>query len=125
VLATNTLCVDTVFTAPDEPSFELTETFQGYIALLPPMNRQASMAYPFFYLQSSDIWNLQPRFEASIKPGQTIKAVAPLSPPMNRQASMAYPFFYLQSSDIWNLQPRFEANIKPGQTIKAVTPLSC
>jgi putative restriction endonuclease len=38
-----------------EPSFELTETFQGYIALLPPMNRQASMAYPFFYLQSSDI----------------------------------------------------------------------
>lgn len=58
-----------------DPSFELTETFQGYIALLPPMNRQASMAYPFFYLQSSGFWHLQPRSDADIKPGQTISTI--------------------------------------------------
>ncbi len=58
-----------------EPSFELTETFQGYIALLPPMNRQASMSYPFFYLQSSNLWHLKPRADTKIKPGQTIKSI--------------------------------------------------
>ena len=55
-----------------EPSFELTETFQGYIGLLPPMNRQASMAYPFFYMQSADLWNLQPRLDAKIRSVQAI-----------------------------------------------------
>lgn len=58
-----------------EPSSELTETFQGYIAMLPPMNRQASMAYPYFYLQSSGFWNLQPRSDITIKAGQTISTV--------------------------------------------------
>jgi len=58
-----------------EPSFELTETFQGYITLLPPMNRQSSMAYPFFYLNSAGFWNLQPRPDTNVKPGQTISTV--------------------------------------------------
>ncbi len=58
-----------------EPSFELTETFQGYITLLPPMNRQASIAYPFFYLQSSNFWYLKPRLDTKIKPGQTISSI--------------------------------------------------
>ena len=42
------------------------------------MNRQASMAYPFFYLQSADLWSLKPRLDAKIKPGQTIKSMKKL-----------------------------------------------
>jgi putative restriction endonuclease len=58
-----------------DPSFDLTETFQGYIALLPQMNRQASMAYPFYYLQSDGFWNLQPRPDTDVKPGTTISSL--------------------------------------------------
>lgn len=58
-----------------EPSFDLTETFQGYIGLLPPMKRQASMAYPFFYMNSDGFWHLQPRTNNEIQPGQTISSL--------------------------------------------------
>lgn len=46
-----------------EPTFELTETFQRYISILPPMNRKASMALPMFHLRSSDFWKLKPKTE--------------------------------------------------------------
>ncbi len=45
-----------------EPSFELTETFQEYIALLPNNDRKASMSYPFYHLESSNFWEMIPRF---------------------------------------------------------------
>ena len=58
-----------------EPSIVLTETWMGYISLLPPMNRQASMAYPFFYMGSDGFWSLQPRHKNPVKPGQTISSL--------------------------------------------------
>jgi putative restriction endonuclease len=44
-----------------EPTFELTETFQRYIEILPPMPRKASMALPMYHLRSSDFWKLKPK----------------------------------------------------------------
>ncbi len=41
-----------------EPSFELTQTFLDYTALLPDFGRQAGMAYPFYHLESSGFWIL-------------------------------------------------------------------
>lgn len=61
-----------------EPTIDLTDTWMGYIALLPPMNRQASMAYPFFYMNNDGFWNLQPRTDSEIIHGQTIKSIKQL-----------------------------------------------
>jgi putative restriction endonuclease len=47
----------------------------GYISLLPELNRQASMAYPFFFMGSDGFWNLQPRHETRAKHGQTISSL--------------------------------------------------
>jgi len=58
-----------------EPSLDLTETWLGYIALLPPLNRQASMAYPFFYLIGDGFWNLKPRPDVEVKHGQTVSSI--------------------------------------------------
>ena len=44
-----------------EPGIELTETWLEYIKKLPPMNRQPSIAYPFFYLKSDGFWHLLSR----------------------------------------------------------------
>ncbi len=61
-----------------EPSIELTETWNGYIALLPPMSRQASMAYPFYYLKSEGFWHLRHRADTDIEPIQPIKSIKQL-----------------------------------------------
>ena len=42
------------------PSQELVETFNGYWRLVMPPERTASMAYPFFHLQSDGFWHLEP-----------------------------------------------------------------
>lgn len=52
-----------------EPSFELTQTFLDYIALLPNSGRKANISYPFYYLDSSNFWELRPRQEASESSG--------------------------------------------------------
>ncbi len=44
-----------------ELTHDLAATFQGYISTLPPMNRKAIIAYPFFHLRSSGFWQLKPR----------------------------------------------------------------
>ena len=58
-----------------EPSFELAQTFQDYCALMPPTGRQASMALPFYHLESSGFWVLKPRVGEQHKPGRTIQSV--------------------------------------------------
>lgn len=58
-----------------EPTIDLTETWLGYIDLLPPINRQASMAYPFFFLESDGFWHLRSRQGVELKPGATIRTV--------------------------------------------------
>ena len=58
-----------------EPSFELTETFQGYIALLPNNHRKASMSYPFYHLESSGFWEMLPQFGKEHRKGRTIKSM--------------------------------------------------
>lgn len=58
-----------------EPSPELAETWQGYMAVLSSMNRQASMAYPFFTMGKEEFWNLRPRDGMAVKPGQTITSL--------------------------------------------------
>ena len=49
-----------------------------YVSVLPKMNRQASMAYPFFYLSNDGFWNLQPRQDTNFKHGRTIKSLKQL-----------------------------------------------
>lgn len=49
-----------------ELSQELSDTFQRYISLLPPMSRKAIIAYPFFYLKSSGFWHLKPKEHSSV-----------------------------------------------------------
>lgn len=44
-----------------ELTFELTQTFLDYIALLPELDRKANISYPFYYLTSSKFWELRPR----------------------------------------------------------------
>jgi putative restriction endonuclease len=58
-----------------EPSFDLAQAFQDYCALLPPTGRQASMAYPFYHLESSGFWLLKPRQGEEHKPGGAIQSV--------------------------------------------------
>ncbi|TKB25146.1 HNH endonuclease [Desulfopila sp. IMCC35006] len=58
-----------------EPSFELTETFQEYIALLPHNDRKASMSYPFYHLESSDFWEMIPRFGEEHRKGRSISSM--------------------------------------------------
>lgn len=58
-----------------EPSLELTETFQEYIALLPKIDREASMAYPFYHLESSDFWEMLPQPGVEHRKGRAIKSM--------------------------------------------------
>lgn len=58
-----------------EPSSDLSEMFQGYLALLPPLYRRSNMAHPFFNLQSDGFWELRPRADAEIPSGQAISSV--------------------------------------------------
>lgn len=48
-----------------EPTFELNETFQRYIRILPPLSRQASMALPMYYMKSSAFWTLKPKHQSA------------------------------------------------------------
>lgn len=58
-----------------EPSFELTQTFLSYIALIPDIGRQASMAYPFYYLESSCFWELVPQPGEQHREGLAMKSM--------------------------------------------------
>lgn len=60
------------------PSFELTETFLGYIAILPYTVRQASMAYPFYHLESSLFWELVPQKGIKHRKGLAIRSMKKL-----------------------------------------------
>ena len=57
-----------------EPSFELTETFLGYIRLL-PASRPASMSYPFYHLKSATFWQLATRPELQHRGGLTVSSM--------------------------------------------------
>lgn len=61
-----------------EPSFELAETFQGYINSLPPTGRQASMSYPFYHLESAKFWEMVPRPDHVHQPGRSVRSVKQL-----------------------------------------------
>ncbi|WP_136798765.1 HNH endonuclease [Desulfosediminicola ganghwensis] len=61
-----------------EPSFELAETFQSYIELLPPTGRKASMALPFYHLERSGFWHMLPREGEVHHTGRSINSVAQL-----------------------------------------------
>lgn len=58
-----------------EPSFELTQTFLDYIALTPQTDRPASMAYPFYHLESSDFWKLIERHGHQHRKGLAIRSM--------------------------------------------------
>lgn len=58
-----------------EPSNELSERFRSYLLLLPAINTQPGMAYPFVSLQSDGFWCLRPRPEFEPGDGQPIKSV--------------------------------------------------
>lgn len=58
-----------------EPSFELTQTFLDYTALLPDFGRQAGMAYPFYHLESSDFWILIPQPGKQHRQGLAMKSM--------------------------------------------------
>lgn len=58
-----------------EPSFELTQTFLEYATHLPDFGRQASMAYPFYYLESSDFWVMIPKPGEQHRKGFAIKSM--------------------------------------------------
>lgn len=61
-----------------EPSFELVQTFLGYMGLMPDLNRQSSMAYPFYHLESAKFWRLIERPDRKHLPGRTIKTITQL-----------------------------------------------
>jgi putative restriction endonuclease len=58
-----------------EPSLELAETFQEYIALLPKIDREASMSYPFYHLESSGFWEMLPQPGEEHRKGRAIKSM--------------------------------------------------
>jgi putative restriction endonuclease len=58
-----------------EPSFELTETFQNYISLLPDAGRKASMSLPFYHLESSGFWELIPQSGQTHRKGLSISSM--------------------------------------------------
>lgn len=61
-----------------EPSFELAETFHGYIELLPPTGRKASMALPFYHLERSGFWHMLPQPGQVHHSGRSISSVKQL-----------------------------------------------
>jgi putative restriction endonuclease len=58
-----------------EPSFELSQTFQDYCALMLPPDRKASMSYPFYHLESSVFWELQPQPGQQHRKGLAVSSV--------------------------------------------------
>jgi putative restriction endonuclease len=58
-----------------EPSFELSQTFLQYTGHLSYFGRQASMAYPFYHLESSDFWIMIPQPGEQHQKGLAIRSM--------------------------------------------------
>jgi putative restriction endonuclease len=61
-----------------EPSFELAETFAGYWQRLMPLGSSGSMSYPFYFLYTSEFWNLVGQPGHPHRTGRTISSVKKL-----------------------------------------------
>ncbi len=58
-----------------EPSFELAETFAGYVSKIMPLGASASMSYPFYHMESAGFWKLVPQQGIPHETGRTVSSV--------------------------------------------------
>lgn len=58
-----------------EPGFELAESFSRYWQKVMPLGTSSSMSYPFYHLDTSDFWQLQPQPGCTHRRGLTVGSV--------------------------------------------------
>ena len=58
-----------------EPSFELAETFAGYMLKVMPIGTTRSMSYPFYHLYSADFWHPVSQPNIPHETGRTVSSV--------------------------------------------------
>jgi putative restriction endonuclease len=58
-----------------DPSFELAETFAGYVSKIKPFGTTASMSYPFYHMDSASFWKLVPQPGIPHETGRTVSSV--------------------------------------------------
>ncbi len=58
-----------------EPSFELAETFAGYVSKTLPLGTSASMSYPFYHMDTAKFWHLVPQPGTPHETGRTVSSV--------------------------------------------------
>ena len=59
-----------------EPSFELSDTFNGYWSLVMPPTRRGLPSYPFYHMRSEPFWQLVPNPGYSDESGRTFSSMA-------------------------------------------------